>query len=79
MKYAIQFRGFLQDPHRSMSWDYYTGAQYAVNHELYVIGERSISKAKLYSSKKRAENAMNSMCGKFANIAEARIVPNDQS
>ena len=75
MKYAIQFIGFDQNSYSAMDWEYYTGAQYSVNHESYAISDRNINQAKLYSGKKRAENAVNSMYGKFTNVAEARIVP----
>lgn len=61
MKYAIQFIGFGQNPDNSMSWEYYTGAQYSVNQESYATSDRNTNQAKLYSSKKRAENAVNSM------------------
>lgn len=75
MKYAIQFIGFGQNPDLSTSWEYYTGVQYSVNHESYATSDRNINQAKLYSGKKRAENAVNSMYGKFVNVADARIVP----
>lgn len=78
MKYAIQFIGFGQDPNSSMSWEYYTGGQYSVNRESYATSNRNINQAKLYSSKKRAENAINSMYGKFANVADASIVSVEQ-
>lgn len=70
MRYAIKFIGFGKIPDSSMSWRYYTGAQYSVNHELYAVSDLNIKQAELYSSKKRAENAINSMCGKFINVAD---------
>lgn len=78
MKYAIQFIGFLQNPDDLMSWEYFTGAQYSVNHESYAVSDRNINQAKLYSSKKRAENAINSMYRKYTNVSDVRIVPVDQ-
>lgn len=51
MRYAIQFIGFGKIPDSSMSWGYYTGAQYSVNHELYAVSDLNIKQAELYSSK----------------------------
>lgn len=79
MKYAIQFIGYDQSVLNDfVLWEYFTGGQYSHTGELFAISDQDHSKAKMYSSKKRAENAVKSMYGKFANVANARIVPVDQ-
>lgn len=41
--------------------EFYTGNSYIVQGERYLVFDRYISKAKTYSTKKRAENAINSI------------------
>ena len=56
MKYAIKkLSSYLEQE------EYYTGNSYVVKGEKYLVFDKDISKAKLYSSKKIAENVINSI------------------
>lgn len=70
-KYVIEFLGYQQ--FRDSDWEYYTGDKYTVNHGLYAVSSRDKTKAKPYTSKKRAENAINGLYGKCVNVANARV------
>lgn len=49
-------------------WDgYYTGDTYQYEGEIYAVANTPISKAKKYSSRKRAENAVESLENKVCN------------
>jgi hypothetical protein len=56
MKYAIKkLPSYLEQE------EYYTGNSYVVQSDKYLVFDKDISKAKLYSSKKIAENAIKSI------------------
>ena len=58
MKYVIK-----KPPEYLNSFEeYYTGNSYIVQGDKYLVFDKDISKAKTYSTKKRAENAINSIC-----------------
>lgn len=72
-QWGIEFIGYLQFSEHD--WEYYTGDHYVIQGEPFAVSSKVKSKAKPYSSKKRAENAINSMYGKFANVAQAKVIP----
>lgn len=50
------------------NWDgYYTGDTYVYKGEVYAVCDTDITKAKKYSSRKRAENAAKTLFEKIAN------------
>lgn len=54
--------------YHGINWDgYYTGDTYIFQGEKYAICDRDISKAKKYTSRKRAENAAESLLSSVVN------------
>jgi hypothetical protein len=58
MEYVIKEKPASND---ARSEGYYTGKKYVVQSEPYYIFTHDIEKAKKYSTRKRAENAINSL------------------